>query len=147
MEKIFTLKWERGQEYILEKTDIGYVAMIATEGGSFSGQLNGTVEPVGAGVVLSVNDDENSNIKVDMILKEDNGGYIFAEGKLILNLEPNLIQKMMDGETVDKSEYYYKGTMVFHTSEERLKYLEKKLFAIDVEIHKWDGVIMDIYML
>ncbi|MBR0456885.1 MAG: DUF3237 family protein [Firmicutes bacterium] len=147
MKKIFALNWKRGQEYILEDTDIGYVVIFATAGGDFSGQLNGIIEPVGSGITLCTKDDDNNDVKFDMVLKEENGGYIYSEGNLILNLDPDLEQSMVDGKTVDKSEYYYKGTMRFHTSEERLKFLERKIFTVDAEINKWDGVKMEIYMV
>ena len=144
MEKILTLKWVLENEYIMENTDMGYVAVVTTAGGSFSGQINGIVEPAGSTTWVSTTE-ENSVLTFNLVLKEDNGGHIFTEGNLILNLDPKLEEKIVNGETLDKSEYYFKGTMAFHTGEEQLKFLERKLFIVEAEINQ-EGYGMEVYM-
>jgi hypothetical protein len=114
------------------------------KGGDFSGpRLRGQVLPGGGDWLLFRNDGAGL-LDVRITLRTDDGALIFVTYRGITNMEARLRQRILDGEEVSPSLYYFRITPYFETSAESYAWLNK-LVAVGVGKRRKTGVAYSIY--
>ena len=147
MEKLFELTQIQTEDIPMGDTCDGNVLLVPTCGGSFSGEkLNGNLLPVVMGTAYSRTPGQH-DIAASMLLETEDGARIIMEFKAYFDVDAAVEEKMESGELVDPSEYYYKGTAVFKTDDERYKWLERKICTTETEILSWEELVTNVYLV
>ncbi len=95
------------------------------KGGSFQGpKLRGEVLP-GGGDWLLVRPDGAGELDVRATLRTDDGHLIYTYYRGILRAPPEVAQRMLQGEDVDPSEYYFRTAPVYETASEKYGWLNR----------------------
>ena len=94
-------------------------------GGSFEGpKLMGEVLP-GGGDWLLLRPDGAGELDVRATLRTDDGHLIYTYYRGILNVPPETLQRVMAGETVAPSEYYFRTAPAYETASEKYAWLNR----------------------
>lgn len=147
MIKLFDMFITQEDDIDMGKTCRGDTLLSPGDKGYFSGaELSGEVIPAGMGVTYTpapgVNDIEST-----MLLKTDDGAYVIMEMKAFLNIGEAVEAKLMKGEYADPGEYYFKGTVIFRTGDDRYKWMERKVCICETEIINWEDLKIIVYMV
>jgi len=85
------------------------------KGGTIRGpRIKGDVLPGGADWIL-LRPDDVGQLDVRASARTDDGDIIYAYYRGILKVAPDMMDRIMDGEEVDPSEYYFRTTPIFET--------------------------------
>jgi len=130
----------------LGETPVGGRRIVYVKAGEFSGpELKGQVLPGGGDWVL-VRRDGVSQLDVRITLRTDDGALIFVSYRGISTLAPEVRQRILKGEVVDPSEYYFRTTPFFETASEKYAWLNK-LVAVGVGRRTRTGVVYSVYAI
>ena len=87
-------------------------------------KMNGEVLPFGADWIL-LRPDGVGELDVRITLRTDDGELIYIYYRGILNVAPEIMERIQNGEDVDPSEYYFRTTPVFETGSEKYSWLNQ----------------------
>lgn len=93
-------------------------------------KINGEVLPGGADWIL-LRPDGVGQLDVRASVRTDDGAIIYAYYRGILKAAPDVMERIMSGEEVNPSEYYFRTTPVFETGSEKYSWLNK-IIAVGV---------------
>jgi hypothetical protein len=130
----------------LGDTPLGERHIVYVKGGEFSGPgLKGRVLPGGGDWVL-VRKDGIRQLDARITLRTEDGALIFVTYRGILNMAPEMRRRILNGEAVDPSEYYFRTTPFFETAAEKYAWLNK-LVAVGVGRRTATGVVYSIHAI
>lgn len=105
--------------------------IVVVKGGRFAGpRLNGEVLPGGGDWVLE-RADGTRRLDVRITLRADDGHLIYASYGGLFSGAPDVMRRIVAGEPVEPSEYYFRVTPLFETGSERYAWLNR-IVAIGV---------------
>ncbi len=105
------------------QTPAGVRQIVYVSGGEFSGpEMSGEVLP-GGGDWLLVRSDGVRQLDVRITLRTEDGALIYVRYPGVLRATPEVFQRIVQGEEVDPSEYYFRTTPVFETAAEEYRWL------------------------
>lgn len=148
MKKLFDM-------YLIQKNDIdmgvtcdGEALVSPTDEGAFSGDdgLSGKVLPIGMGVTYTPAPGRNDVVS-SLLLETEDGARILMDMKAMLEIDPAVEEKLMEGEPVSPNEYYFKGIVTFRTGDEKYKWLERRVCVCENRITDWERVDTAVYMV
>lgn len=146
MEKLFEMIQIQENDIEMGETCKGAALIVPSDGGTFSGKINGTVEQVGMGIVY-MKDPGKNDLESTLLLKTDGGAHIIMEVKGWFDVEPETEAKMEAGEYISPEEYYHKGSVIFRTDAPQYKWLERKVCVSETEIKSWSELLTTVYMI
>ncbi len=124
-EKLFEIQAELGEIQQLGETPRGSRLIAPVSGGTFSGpKLRGDVLP-GGGDWLLTRADGIRELDVRLTLRCDDGHLIYMSYRGINTITSEILQRIVRGEPVDSSEYYFRITPVFETGAEQYSWLNR----------------------
>ena len=115
-------------------TEIGVVPpgrrrIIAITGGTFSGPgLKGRIVPGGADWQV-VRADGFTELDTRYTLQTDAGQLIYVQNKGVRHAPPDVMKRLLAGETVDPSLVYFRTVPVFETAAPELQWLTRAIFV------------------
>ena len=128
------------------ETPLGVRRILYMTGGSFSGpRLKGEVLPGGGDWVLARRDGV-AQLDIRMTLRTDDKALIYASCGGILDMAPALRERIMRGEIVDPSKYYFRTALVFETAAEKYSWLNR-LIAAGVGRRTATGMVTDVFAI
>ena len=128
------------------ETPVGGRRIVYVKSGRFAGAaLKGQVLPGGGDWVL-VRKDGVSQLDVRITLRTDDGALIYVTYRGISTMTPEVRQRILNGEVVNPSEYYFRTTPVFETAAEKYAWLNK-LVAVGVGRRTRTGVEYSVYAI
>lgn len=131
---------------IIGDTPAGHRRLYPIKGGWFKGpQLQGTVLPGGSDSFL-VRPDGTGILDVRLTLKTDDDSLIFITYQGLLYHTPSLETKLMSGEAVDWSAYYFRIAPFCETASEKYGWLNRTL-SIGVGEVDPNGVSYSVYQI
>ena len=107
------------------ETPHGVRIIIPVLSGTIKGpKLNGEALPFGADWVL-LRPDGTSELDVRITIRTDDGELIYTYYRGIAKVDPEIMERIENGEDVDPSEYYFRTTPVFETGSEKYSWLNQ----------------------
>ena len=83
---------------------------------------------------------------VRLSLRTDDGHLIYMSYRGIFKIAPELLQRILRGDSVDPSEYYVRTTVEFETASEKYGWLNE-LVAVGVGTRTATGVDYQVYAI
>ena len=109
------------------RTPLGHRRIVRVTGGTFEGpRLSGTVLP-GGGDWLVERADGVRQLDVRITLRTDDGALIFAHYPGLFHAAPGVMDRLLRGEPVEPSEYYFRTAPLFETAAEKYAWLNRVL--------------------
>lgn len=120
--------------------------IIYVKGGTFEGpKIRGVVLP-GGGDWLTVRPDGAAVLDVRVALRTDDGHIIYMYYRGISVTPPEVRERMLKGEVVDPSEYYFRTTPVFEVASEKYDWLNR-IVAVGTGRRIPTGVAYRVYAI
>ena len=130
---------------VVGETPQGDRRIVPVIGGSFSGpKLKGQVLSGAGGDWLLFRKDGAAQLDVRTTLRTDDGALIYVSYRGISIIPPDTRAKIMAGEKVDPSTYYFRTTPYFETASEKYAWLNK-IVTIGVGARTKSSVVYSIY--
>lgn len=85
-----------------------------------------------------------SELDARYVLETDEGETIFVQNRALRAADPELVQKIVNGEAVDPAQIYFRCTPILETSAERFKWVTERLF-IGTGVRRPDCVELEFY--
>jgi hypothetical protein len=127
-------------------TPLGLRQILYVKGGEFSGpRVKGKLLPGGGDWLLKRTDDV-FQLDVRITLCTDDGALIFVTYRGISTITPEVRQRILKGEVVDASQYYFRTTPYFETASQRYAWLNR-LVAVGVGKRNSTSVEYSIYAI
>ena len=137
-----TAELEESQQ--LGDTPAGGRRIVYVKRGEFAGpELKGQVLPGGGDWVL-VRKDGVSQLDVRITLRTDDGALIYMTYRGISTMTPDVRQRILKGEVVDPSDYYFRTAPFFETAAAKYAWLNN-LVAVGVGRRTPTGVMYSVY--
>jgi hypothetical protein len=109
----------------LGQTPLGRRRIVRVTGGTFEGpRLRGTVLP-GGGDWFVERADGVRQLDVRITLRTDDGALSYAHYPGLFHAGPGVMDRLLRGETVDPSEYYFRTAPMFETTAEKYVWLNR----------------------
>lgn len=109
-------------------TPAGRRRFIPITGGTFEGpKLKGVVLPGGADAQV-IRPDGVTDLVARYTLKVDDGTLIYVVNRGLRHGPPEVMQRLMRGETVDPASYYFRTTPVFEVAAGKHDWLNRSVF-------------------
>jgi hypothetical protein len=106
-------------------TPSGVRMIVYVKGGKVEGpKLKGVILP-GGGDWFTIRPDGVMQLDVRVAMRTDDGDTIYVYYRGINTMTPEIRGRIMGGETVDPSEYYFRTTPVFETASEKYGWLNR----------------------
>jgi hypothetical protein len=110
---------------IVGATPHGFRQIYYVKGGTFEGpKLKGQVLPEG-GDWLLIRPDGAAELDVRGTLRTDDGHIIYTYYRGIFHAPPQVMQRVLQSEAVDPSEYYFRTAPVYETASEKYGWLNR----------------------
>ncbi len=134
--------------YEVGKTFRGTRTVVRVKGGWFEGpKLKGEVLP-GTGDWFIVRPSGVAEGDVRDTYRTHDGHVIYVSYRGIIDMRPELWEKLGRGEEVDPSDYYLRGQPMFETAEEDNTYCWlNRIVAVSVGCQEKLGVTYDVYQI
>ena len=127
-------------------TPLGTRRILYVKRGSFSGpRLEGRILPGGGDWVL-VRRDGVAQLDIRMTLRGDDGELIDLRSSGLLDIEPQVRQRILNGEEIDPSAYYFRTALAFETGAEKYRWLNR-LIAAGVGRRTAVGMATDVFAI
>ena len=124
--------------------DLGARRLLPFAGGSFQGErLEGKILPVG-GDWVRMRQDGVAELDIRMTLRTVDGALIELHSTGLAAIAAEDRERIMRGEDVDPSRYYFRTTQLFETGEERYRWLNRML-AIGSGRRTRTGMVTEAY--
>ena len=108
----------------LGATPMGTRRIVPVSGGTFSGErVKGVALPVGTADWIIVRADGSVQLDVRVTLETDDGALIYMTYRGVRHSTPEVAERLVAGEPVDPSEYYFRTTPYFETSSEKYAWM------------------------
>jgi hypothetical protein len=131
---------------VIGPTPTGTRRILYMTGGSFSGAgLNGDVLPGGGDWVL-LRADGVSQLDIRFTLRSDDGALIYVRSSGLFDIDPSLRSRILQGEKVDPSEYYFRTALAFETAADNLAWLNR-LIAVGVGARTAQGMVTQVFAI
>ena len=114
--------------------EVGQVAhgrrrIVPIDGGTIKGpMLNGTV-PVGGADWQTIQPDGFTELDTRYMIRTDAGDLVYVQNGGIRTAAPDVMQKLLAGQTVDPALVYFRTEPKFETSAASLQWLTRSLFV------------------
>ena len=126
------------------KTPIGERRVINILGGSVEGpRLTGTILPGGADWQF-IRADGAAHVEARYTIQSDTGAYILVSSEGVRHGPPEVLARLLTGETVDPSLYYFRTAMRFETGDPAHDWLNR-IIAIAGGQREKNAVKLDVY--
>jgi hypothetical protein len=125
------------------KTPIGERRVINILGGNVEGRLKGRVLPGGADWQF-IRADGAAHVEARYTIQSDRGALILVNSEGIRHGPPEVLARLMTGEIVDPSLYYFRTAMRFETGDPALDWLNRVLAVARGQREK-NAVKLDVY--
>jgi len=127
-------------------TPHGTRRIVYVKGGTFEGpKIKGEVLP-GGGDWLVVRPDGATILDVRAACRTDDGHIIYTYYRGVAVTPPEVRERMLKGETIDPSEYYFRTTPVFETASEKYGWLNR-IVAVGIGRLTPTGVGYKVYTI
>jgi hypothetical protein len=147
MEYLFYAEIKQQDDILVKDAFQNELLISPIAGGFFKGEkLSGTVECVGAGHTLTRLPDRN-DVQIKLLLKTDDGENIFMSSEGTLFLDPALERRLIAGEAVPPTDYYYRFQLTFDTGSSKYGWLNGKCCFAVAGIKDWSTVCYDAYLI
>jgi hypothetical protein len=131
---------------MLGETPLGTRRILTFKSGSFAGpRLKGEIVPGGGDWVL-VGRDGAARLDIRLTLRTEDGGLIYARSRGIFDAAPGVRERILAGEDVDPSAYYFRTLLEFETGAEPYRWLNR-LVAAGVGRRTPAGMETDVFAL
>ena len=111
----------------LGHTPLGRRRIVRVTGGTFEGpRMRGTVLAGGVDWVVERADGVRQ-LDVRITLRTDDGALIYAYYPGLFHAAPGVMDRLLRGEPVDPSEYYFRTAPMFETASEKYAWLNRVL--------------------
>ena len=125
---VFELRAQVGPPLELGDVAHGRRRIVPILGGTFSGGgMKGRIVPGGADWQI-VHEDGLTELDTRYTLETDTGDLIYVQNAGVRHAAPDVIKKLLAGETVDPSLVYFRTTPTFETSAKNLQHLTRSIF-------------------
>jgi hypothetical protein len=141
---LFDLRIEVAPPFIIPGGPHGERRHIPILGGDFSGErLSGNLLPGGADFQL-LRADRAAELDVRMSLQTNDGAIIHLKGTGLRHGPAAVLERLAKGETVDRSEYYFRQTMFFEAPSGAYDWLNR-IIGIGMGERRNDHVLIEAF--
>jgi len=124
-EFLFEISVDLDRPLVVGPTPNGDRRIRLITGGRFEGpKLRGEVLP-GGGDWLLLRPDGSRSLDVRLTLRTDGGHLIYAISRGILDMSPEIYDRIAAGEEIDPSRYYFRTTPLFEAAADELAWLNR----------------------
>ncbi len=124
-------------------TPIGERRVINILGGTVSGKLTGKILPGGADWQF-IRGDGAAHVEARYTIQSDTGALILVSSEGVRHGPPEVLARLLTGEIVDPSLYYFRTAMRFETGDKDLGWLNR-IIAIAHGARQKNAVKLDVY--
>jgi hypothetical protein len=124
-------------------TPIGERRVINILGGTVTGRMNGKILPGGADWQF-IRADGAAHVEARYTIQADSGAFILVSSEGIRHGPPDVLARLLTGETVDPSLYYFRTCMRFETGDKDLDWMNR-VIAIARGQREKNAVKLDVY--
>ena len=125
------------------KTPIGERRVINILGGTVEGRVKGKILPGGADWQF-IRADGAAHVEARYTVQADSGAYILVYSEGIRHGPPEVLARLLTGEIVDPSLYYFRTCMRFETGDKELDWLNR-VITIARGSREKNAVKLDVY--
>jgi hypothetical protein len=125
------------------KTPIGERRVINILGGTVEGRVKGKILPGGADWQF-IRADGASHVEARYTIQSDSGAFILVNSEGVRHGPPDVLARLLTGEIVDPSLYYFRTCMRFETGDKDLDWLNR-VIAIARGAREKNAVKLDVY--
>ena len=125
------------------KTPVGERRVINILGGTVEGRLTGRILPGGADWQF-IRGDGAAHVEARYTIQGDSGAYILVNSEGLRHGPPEVLARLMTGEIVDPSLYYFRTCMRFETGAKEFDWLNR-VIAIARGAREKNAVQLDVY--
>jgi hypothetical protein len=125
------------------KTPIGERRVINILGGNVAGRVKGRILPGGADWQF-IRGDGAAHVEARYTIQSDSGALVLVNSEGIRHGPPEVLARLMTGETVDPTLYYFRTAMRFETGDKDLDWLNRVLAVARGQREK-NAVRLDVY--
>lgn len=143
LERLFRAEIKLGPVQLVGSGPRGTRRIFPIIGGTFTGQLEGGVLPGGADWQI-VSDDSTLLLDARYTLRTTDGALILVQNTGVRHGPPAVLERLLRGEPVDPSEYYFRTTPTFETGSVKYGWLNH-LVCVCSAMRGLDAVILDFY--
>jgi Protein of unknown function (DUF3237) len=124
---------EVGQPIEIGSAGVGRRRVVPIVGGTFNGHgelatIGGRVVPGGADAQL-IQPDGLTIADAQYVLETERAQFIFVRNRGVRHAAPEIMQKLLAGQSVDPSLVYFRTTPVFETDAAELQVLTRSIFV------------------
>jgi hypothetical protein len=143
-EPIFTVHAELAEILHFGPTPYGERRVIHILGGKVEGpRLTGRILPGGADWQI-VRTDGASDVQARYTIETDSGAHVLVDSEGLRHGPPEVLARLLRGEAVDPSEYYFRTVMRFETGDKSLDWLNR-ILTIAHGARERNAVRLDVY--
>ncbi len=142
-EPILTVHAELADILQFGATPIGERRVINILGGTVTGKLTGKILPGGADWQF-IRADGASHVEARYTIQADSGAYVLVNSEGIRHGPPDVLARLLKGEQVDPSLYYFRTCMRFETGDKDLDWLNRVITIARGQREK-NAVRLDVY--
>jgi hypothetical protein len=124
-------------------TPVGERRVINILGGTVEGRVNGKILPGGADWQF-IRADGAAHVEARYTIQSDSGAYILVNSEGVRHGPPDVLARLLTGEIVDPSLYYFRTCMRFETGDKDLDWLNR-IIAIARGKREKNAVKLDVY--
>jgi hypothetical protein len=129
LEFVFGLKADLGDLIVIGESPEGLRRMIPILGGSVKGpRLNGEVLGGGADWQF-VRSDEVTIAEATYLLRSEDGALVQVRNRGVRHGPGDVLRRVLEGDEVDPSEYYFRSTPTFLVAAGRYDWLNRAVFV------------------
>jgi len=142
-EPILRIRAELADILQFGQTPIGERRVINIVGGTVEGRLKGRILPGGADWQY-IRGDGAAHVEARYTIESDTGALILVNSEGIRHGPPEVLARLLTGEIVDPSLYYFRTAMRFETGDKDLDWLNRVLAVARGQREK-NAVKLDVY--
>ena len=143
-EFLLQLRAEFAEEQVLGDTPLGTRRILHAKRGSFLGpRLRGRILPGGGDWVLARRDGV-AQLDIRFALRTDDDELIYSMAEGISDIVPAVRLRILQGEEVDPSEYYFRTALRFETGAQKYAWLNR-LLAVGVGRRTATGMATEVF--
>ncbi|MGE3990756.1 DUF3237 domain-containing protein [Pseudorhodoplanes sp.] len=124
-------------------TPIGERRVINILGGTVAGKLTGKILPGGADWQF-IRTDGAAHVEARYTIQADSGAFVLVYSEGIRHGPPEVLARLMTGEAVDPSLYYFRTCMRFETGARELDWMNR-IIAIARGTREKNAVKLDVF--
>ena len=125
------------------KTPVGERRVIHILGGTVEGRLKGRILPGGADWQY-IRGDGAAHVEARYTIRSETGALILVNSEGVRHGPPEVLARLLTGEIVDPSLYYFRTAMRFETGDKDLDWLNR-IIAIARGAREKNAVKLDVY--